>query len=277
MGVDPVGVACLGCVVACSIDPFGKSMTTKACCEGGVPDTKASAEGLCGKLVELESPVTGKTLTCYEVGQEGDKAVIAAYDIFGFSVARTKEVCDEIARAGYRVILPDFYRGTDVLKEFGTFPPAGGIEAGGEWVTRVAPFDQTVREVNEVVVKHLQGKGAKSIGVLGFCWGGKIAVLSSTSELIKAGVGIHPSFLSPDDCEKITSPQMFLTAGNDPPIDPVWEAMSHKPFFDKCFRKCFKDMSHGWSLRADMNDPVQGNQANEAIQLAIQHFDASLI
>ncbi len=251
-------------------------MTTKACCDGGLP-SKCNGGEPGGKVIELQSFAGKPALPCYEVG-EGDKAVIAVYDIFGFTEnKRTRLVCDEIARAGYRVILPDFYRGTDVLKEFGTFPPAGGIEAVGEWVTRVAPFDQTVREVNEVVVKHLQGKGAKSIGVLGFCWGGKIAVLSSTSELIKAGVGIHPSFLSPDDCEKITSPQMFLTAGNDPPIDPVWEAMSHKPFFDKCFRKCFKDMSHGWSLRADMNDPVQGNQANEAIQLAIQHFDASLI
>ena len=135
-------------------------MTTKACCDGGLP-SKCNGGEPGGKVIELQSFAGKPALPCYEVG-EGDKAVIAVYDIFGFTEnKRTRLVCDEIARAGYRVILPDFYRGTDVLKEFGTFPPAGGVEAVGEWVTRVAPFDQTVREVNEVVVKHLEGKGAK--------------------------------------------------------------------------------------------------------------------
>jgi len=254
-------------------------MTTKACCEGGVPDTKASAEGLCGKTVELESPVTGKTLTCYEVGQEGDKAVIVAYDIFGFSVARTKEVCDQIAKAGFRVILPDFFRGTDVLKEFGTFPPAGGMNAVVEWVTKTAPLDATVKEVFEVVIKHLEStctSPSVDVGMVGFCWGGKIAMLSSAQERIKASVGIHPSFLKPEDAANAKCPQMLLPAGNDPPIGPIWDALQSKPFADKCFKKVFEKMPHGWSLRSDMSDPEQGPQANEAIKLAIQFFKDNL-
>ena len=250
-------------------------MTTKACCDGGLPCRSHGSEPG-GKVIELESFAGKPALPCYEIG-EGDKAVIAVYDIFGFTEnKRTRLVCDQIANAGYRVILPDFYRGTDVLKEFGTFPPAGGIEEVVSWVNRVAPFDSVVKEVNEVVVKHLQGKGAKAIGMVGFCWGGKIVMLPSTSDNIKAGVGIHPSFLEPADCEKVTSPQMFLPAGNDPPIDPIWEGLSKKPFFSKCFKKVFTEMVHGWSLRADMKDLIQGPQADEAIKLAIQHFDANL-
>ena len=133
-------------------------MTTKACCDGGLPwKSHGSEPG--GKVIELESFAGKPALPCYEIG-EGDKAVIAVYDIFGFTEnKRTRLVCDQIANAGYRVILPDFYRGTDVLKEFGTFPPAGGIEEVVAWLNRVAPFDSVVKEVNEVVVKHLQGKG----------------------------------------------------------------------------------------------------------------------
>jgi len=255
-------------------------MTTKACCEGGVPKAEAASAGkLCGKLVELESSVTGKKLTCYEVGQ-GDKAVVAVYDIFGFSVARTKEVCDQISKAGFRVILPDFFRGTDVLKEFGVFPPEGGIEAVVEWVTKTAPFDATVREVFDVVIKHLESQssaGKVDVGLVGFCWGGKIGLLSSAKENgIKAAVGIHPSFLQVEDATNATCPQMFLPAGNDPPIDPIWDALQSKPFADKCFKKVFQDMAHGWSLRSDMSDAVQGPQANEAIELAIKFFKDNL-
>merc|ERR1712224_101882 len=116
--------------------------------------------------------------------------------------------------------MPDFYRGTDVLKEFGTFPPPGGLEEVVEWVTKTAPFDQTLKDLFGVVVKHLEGKGAKSFGMLGFCWGGKITMLASSDDKIKAGVGIHPSFLEPADASKAKCPQMLLPAGNDPPSSP---------------------------------------------------------
>jgi hypothetical protein len=48
------------------------------------------------------------------------------------------------------------------------------------------------------------------------------------------------------------------------------------PFADKCFKKVFEKMPHGWSLRSDMSDPEQGPQANEAIKLAIQFFKDNL-
>ena len=129
-------------------------MTTKACCDAGLP-AKSTGEPI-GKVFDLASSPAGKPLPCYEVGS-GDRAVIVAYDIFGFTEnKRTRLVCDQIAAAGMRVIMPDFYRGTDVLAHFGTFPPEGGIPAVIDWVTGVAPFDTVIEELFEVVVKYLE-------------------------------------------------------------------------------------------------------------------------
>ena len=163
-----------------------------------------------------------------------------------------------------------------MLKEFGTFPPEGGIPAVVDWVTKTAPLDKTVKEVFDVVVKHLESKGVKSIGMVGFCWGGKVVVLSSTRGKIKAAVGIHPSFLEPKDMDAVDCPQMFLPAGNDPPIDPIWNAIQSKPFSKSCEKKVFTDMAHGWSLRADMTDPKakEAQQANEAIEMTIKFLNA---
>ena len=106
-------------------------MTTKACCDGGLPANDNSKDAPKGELLMLGD------LPCYEVGH-GAKAVIAVYDIFGFDVKRTKLVCDQISQAGYRVILPDFFRGSDVLKEFGSFPPPGGIEDVVSWYDKTS-------------------------------------------------------------------------------------------------------------------------------------------
>jgi len=129
-----------------------------------------------------------------------------------------------------------------------------------------------------VVASHLESKGAKSIGILGFCWGGKVVLKSSTSEekKIKCGCGIHPSLLEASDVEAVNVPQAFMPAGNDPPIDPVWQAFKQKPFHNKCFLKVFKECNHGWTLRPQMADARAASLANEAISLAIQFFNKNL-
>ncbi|WZN59248.1 dienelactone-like hydrolase [Chloropicon roscoffensis] len=252
-------------------------MTTKACCDAGLP-AKSTGEPI-GKVFDLASSPAGKPLPCYEVGS-GDRAVIVAYDIFGFTEnKRTRLVCDQIAAAGMRVIMPDFYRGTDVLAHFKTFPPEGGIPAVIDWVTGVAPFDTVIEELFEVVVKYLESTGVRSIGMIGFCWGGKVVMLASKRGKIKGGVSCHPAFLEPEDGANADCPQFFMPAGDDPPIDPVFNAMKSKPFFDKCKKKVYSDQPHGWVLRSDMSDPTAkaARDANDAVELAIEFLDSVIM
>jgi len=242
----------------------------KACCEGGMP--AAEAKDPVGVVTTLG------TLPIYETGEKGKSyAIVAAYDIFGFDVKRTKVVCDQIASAlGCKVILPDFFRNDDVLKKFGEFPPPGGMEDLFKWL-EAYPFDKIVAEIFDVVLPHLKSTAnVEKLGIVGFCWGGKVTVLASGRPEVAAGVGMHPSFLNPEDVPAIQCPQMFLPAGNDPPIDPIWEAMKEKPFFDKCVSKVFSDMVHGWTLRRDPKNAKAVAQADEAIQMTIDFFKSNL-
>ena len=51
-------------------------------------------------------------LPVYSVG-DSDLVVIVYYDVFGLTNTRVRELCDIIAQqCNYRVLCPDFYRGT---------------------------------------------------------------------------------------------------------------------------------------------------------------------
>merc|ERR1711939_174794 len=101
------------------------------CIQGArkLKDLKAIA-ALHSNIQTKEDVVDVKGLPMYIVGQ-GPVSIIVAYDIFGFKEnPRTREVCDEIAsKVGARVVMPDFFRGEDVLQKFGSFPPPGGVPA----------------------------------------------------------------------------------------------------------------------------------------------------
>mmetsp|Transcript_3541 Transcript_3541/g.8827 ORF Transcript_3541/g.8827 Transcript_3541/m.8827 type:complete len:259 (-) Transcript_3541:859-1635(-) len=255
-------------------------MATEACCKGGVPASGDGSRAIHGQGTVLQLPLGGSPssppLPCYVTGS-GEHAVIAVYDVFGFEVERTRSVCDQMARdGGFTVILPDFFRGTDVMKEFGQFPPKGGMAEVRPWLFRTAPFDVVIPEVLDLVVPYLKSRGAKKIGMVGFCWGGKITMLASAHDQIAAGVGIHSGLLTPEDAAKVRCPQMLLQAGNDQPVEPLWDELKKKPFFDKCRTKTYHDLAHGWALRSDMSDPVAGPLADEPIKRAIEFLNENM-
>ena len=86
--------------------------------------------------------------------------------------------------------------------------------------------------------------------MIGFCWGGKVVMLASKRGKIKGGVSCHPAFLEPEDGANADCPQFFMPAGDDPPIDPVFDAMKSKPFFDKCKKKVYWTIPDRWVLRS---------------------------
>merc|ERR1712199_139896 len=104
-------------------------------CAKPLPKRAEKGGGGTGEVVDV------KGLPMYVVGK-GPVSIIVAYDIFGFKEnPRTREVCDEIAsKVGARVVMPDFFRGEDVLQKFGSFPPPGGVPAVVECSTRVPPL-----------------------------------------------------------------------------------------------------------------------------------------
>jgi dienelactone hydrolase len=99
--------------------------------------------------------------------------------ICSVSGGRIKGVCDTIAEAGFRVIMPDLYGDSKGINDMGGF----GSPAGKEWLkTFNAAF---VAEQLESVYAELESKGIISVGSIGFCWGAYVVFKMSAAGKIK--------------------------------------------------------------------------------------------
>lgn len=72
----------------------------------------------------------------------------------------------------------------------------------GDWDAAILPkFTSTIAHMKE----H---KGAEVIGVVGFCWGGKMAMKAASlapEEGVKATGCVHPAMLSPELAEDVSA------------------------------------------------------------------------
>jgi len=85
---------------------------TKECCTRPAIHSDYKPIGTSLKIGELDA---------YQTGDVGSKRVlIAAYDIFGFH-PNTKQFCDQLAKAGFLIVMPDFFRGSPWDEK--NFPP----------------------------------------------------------------------------------------------------------------------------------------------------------
>jgi len=94
-----------------------------------VTSIKMSLSKTCCTLPPVESSYIPKgtesvlgDLGLYETGDlSSDRLLICAYDIFGIHPV-TKQFCDKLGTSGFRVVMPDFFRGKPFPSE--NFPPA---------------------------------------------------------------------------------------------------------------------------------------------------------
>ena len=244
-----------------------------SCCpEGSLPalQTNYSPRGEEIKVNDLDVYIVGS----------GTKAVVAAYDIYGFRAGRTRAVCDQLADEGFLVLLPDFFRGTAWVmgKPFDTL---------GDWL-KTMPYETGLKEdFHDKLLPYLKGRGVLSVGMVGFCWGAWLAFnVASTRGSIACAASFHPSlkiahrFGSTEEelARGVTCPQLLLPAGNDAAevreggvVIRVLQSSA-----DERVRKSrvhsFPDMVHGYAIRADINvasDAVKRDVAN-AFKMAVE-------
>lgn len=89
------------------------------------------------------------------------------------------------------------------------------IEENGNWNKNVKTDVQTVIE------HYKNAEQINSVGIFGFCWGGRIT-LDAVLELseIKAGGLIHPSLIKNEEAESVKCPLILLPAKDEPDMVP---------------------------------------------------------
>jgi carboxymethylenebutenolidase len=158
----------------------------------------------------LEMPAAGKTAP----------AVVVIQEWWGLN-DQIKGVADRLAKAGYRALVPDLFRGK-ITKDR---EEANHMMSGLDWADAAA---QDVRGA----VQHLKTFSPSKVAVLGFCMGGALTIIAGAKiPEVDAGVcfyGIPP--LAAADPSTIRVPMQFHFATKDdwcnpPTIDKLEQAL----------------------------------------------------
>lgn len=127
----------------------------------------------------------GHQLEAYQVG-DGPRGLIVIQEIFGLN-GHIRDVCDEYASHGFRVISPALFDRIEGGVELGYGPE--DLKRGSELAGRVGLFEAPMLDVGACLDYF---PGDMPVGVVGYCWGGTLAWLSAQQlPRLKACVGYY--------------------------------------------------------------------------------------
>jgi dienelactone hydrolase len=147
--------------------------------------------------------------------------------------------------------------------------------AMGPWLAKHR--DAVSYPVIQKFLKYLRSDPAhKRIGAVGFCWGGRFAILlanEGADPYVDAAVACHPSSLvMPTEIEKIEKPVSIEVGDSDTmfksdDIEKTKEIFKSKP---QCDIEVYQDQVHGFTVRGDLSiekDRKAKEKAAERVQV----------
>ncbi|KAI1090942.1 hypothetical protein F5B19DRAFT_503467 [Rostrohypoxylon terebratum] len=221
----------------------------EACCN--IPPVVSDgyvAKGSYHELGNYKTYVTGPN--------DAEKGIIVIYDIFGY--------------------FDQTLQGADILATGKKFPPdteekqknVGGFFSDPEHVphTVAAQLPEYFKAV------QASNPSIKSWGILGYCWGGKVASLitSGDSNFFQIAAAAHPAMVDPAEAEGVKVPFILLASGEEP-------AETVKEFESKLkvpkHVETFSDQVHGFmAARADLSNPRVREEYARGYQTVLDFF-----
>ncbi|XP_031273822.1 endo-1,3;1,4-beta-D-glucanase-like [Pistacia vera] len=211
-------------------------------------------------------------LNTYVTGPSDSKlAILLISDVFGYEAPLFRtNICilaDKVAAAGFLVVAPDFFYGDPVDLSNPQFDQDAWMKAHNT--------DKGYQDAKPVIAA-LRSKGVSAIGAASFCWGGKVAVQLASSDDIQAAVLLHPGPITDDEINEVRIPIAILGVEIDhaTPLEQVkhfGEILSSKSELD-CLVKVFPGVSHGWSVRYNVEDESAVKSAKEVHEDMLNWF-----
>ena len=175
-----------------------------------VPVTGGADSVRCmGEMIEF--PSNGSTCGGYLATPEGGgPGVIVLQEWWGL-VDQITRTCDRFADAGFTALAPDLYHGTQV-------PLTEPDEAGKQMMAM--RMDTAAKDLSGAVDELLRRTGRPSVGVVGFCMGGGLALVLATQrpDAVHAVVPAYGLIPWPDvapDYSKLEGAVLAHVAGRD--------------------------------------------------------------
>ncbi|KAB2616842.1 beta-D-glucanase-like [Pyrus ussuriensis x Pyrus communis] len=206
-------------------------------------------------------------LDVYVAGSPNSKlAILLVSNVFGYRVPNLRKLAENIAAAGFFVLVPDFFYGDPFVHD-NDRPLAVWLQDHGT--------DKGFEDAKSII-NALKGKGVSAIGAAGFCWGAKVVTELAKSDFIQAAVLLHPSFVALDDIQEVKVPIAIQGAEIDdysPPelVKQFEQILAAKPEVDS-FVKIFPKAEHGWTMSYNAEDEEAVKRAEEAHRNTLAWF-----
>jgi carboxymethylenebutenolidase len=137
--------------------------------------------------------------------------IVVIQEIFGVN-HHIKAVTDFFASQGYLALAPRFFDHIKTGIELGYTPDT--IAEGRGYVMQPGFTDKAVQDA-EAAIQELKTRGAKKVGVTGYCWGGTISWLAATRLKPDAVSGYYGGGIHGARTEKPTVPTQLHFGDKD--------------------------------------------------------------
>ncbi|KAF2816648.1 dienelactone hydrolase family protein [Mytilinidion resinicola] len=190
--------------------------------------------------------------------------ILVIYDIFGY-YPQTLQAADILSGSApgstststqhYKIFMPDWF--DDAPADLAMYPPVTpeqhayitafmtGPAAPADTLPKIPAYFAAIKEANPQIT---------SWGVVGYCWGAKIAsLLANPAAGFKAAAMLHPSLMVVEDAGKVEVPLVVLPSGDENVelVNAFKAGLTVENYVET-----FTDQVHGWmASRADFEDP----------------------
>ncbi|KIV94935.1 hypothetical protein PV10_02649 [Exophiala mesophila] len=263
-----------------------------ACCISGSvhSGTPSGREDTIGGLpTYISEPSDGST----------SKTVVFVTDIFGWKFQNVRLLADNYAKAGFYVYIPDLHEGDSLPIEFlQSVEPSlkskeqeGLLDKAKETVDIMATLGPWLIKHREAVAEPLLSgfintvkmiPGTNKVGAIGFCWGGRYAILQAHARTqgqiggVDAAFAAHPSLLAiPADLEPVSKPTSLAVGDKDSLLDmksveQIREALGKTGVPTEV--KVYEDQIHGFALRSDWSSDKDKKAMDDTEKQGIEWF-----
>lgn len=174
-----------------------------------------------GSMIEVETLAHDGRFQAYsaEPAGEAKAAIIVVQEIFGVNPG-IRAKCDKLAAAGYLALAPDlFWRQQPGVQ---LDPDVPDELKQGFALIQALDLDYAVQDMAATIRAARAKIGGARIGVVGFCFGGRMAYLAATRTDADASVGYYGGGIDAllGEAHAIGKPLLLHFAGDDAHITP---------------------------------------------------------